>query len=316
MELHPVPGNEVPQGLVAGEVVGGDGTRLRYGICRRPEASRGTVCVFEGRGEFIEKYFETIEDLSERGFAVAILDWRGQGGSARRLKNPFRGHVASFRQYDEDLIAFMTGAVLPDCPPPYFALAHSTGGLVLLRALTTRNWFQKAVLSAPLIDFAPVPLPRVLVRVMARLAVLCGLGRLFVPTQARRPLEEKDFPDNRLTSDAVRFALAARTAVEAPQLGSGGPTFAWLDAAFSAVRELARQPRSSLFLAPVLIVAARDDKVVSADAIRRFAQQRPGVAAVFIEHARHELLQERDPVREQFWAAFDTFIGEGRGARS
>ena len=315
MEFHPVPGNEVPSGLVAGEVVSGDGTRLRYGICRRAGASRGTVCVFEGRGEFIEKYFETIEDLCQRGFAVAILDWRGQGGSGRRFKNPFRGHVTRFRRYDEDLIAFMTGAVLPDCPPPYFALGHSTGGLVLLRALTTRNWFQRVVLSAPLIDVAPAPLPRSLVRVMARLAVVCGLGGMFVPTQARRPFAEKDFPDNPLTGDLGRFSLAARTTREAPRLGTGGPTFAWLNAAFNAIRELARLPQSSLFLAPVLIVAPGDDRVVSADAIRHFAQQRPGVAAVFIEHARHELLQERDQVREQFWAAFDTFIGEGSVAR-
>ena len=311
MEFHPVPGNEVPDGLVAGEIVSGDGTRLRYGICRRAQASRGTVCVFEGRGEFIEKYFETIEDLCKRGFAVAILDWRGQGGSARRFKNPFRGHVSSFRGYDEDLVAFMTGAVLPDCPPPYFALGHSTGGLVALRALTTRNWFRRVVLSAPLIDFAPTPLPRSVVRVMARLAVVIGLGGAFVPTQLRRPFAEVDFPGNPLTSDPGRYSIAVRTTGEAPRLGTGGPTFGWLNAAFNAMRELARQPRSSLYLAPVLIVAARDDRVVSGDAIRRFAQKQPGVAVVFVDHARHELLQERDQVREQFWAAFDTFIGEG-----
>ena len=36
-----------------------------------------------GRTEYVEKYFETIGDILERGFAVAILDWRGQGGSGK-----------------------------------------------------------------------------------------------------------------------------------------------------------------------------------------------------------------------------------------
>jgi lysophospholipase len=308
MEFYPVAGNDVPEGLVAGELVTPDGTRLRYGLCRRGEALRGTVCVFEGRSEFIEKYFETVEDLSARGFAVAVLDWRGQGGSTRRLANPFRGHVTNFRRYDEDLAAFMTGVVLPDCPPPYYGLAHSTGGLVVLRALATRNWFLRVVLSSPLIDFAPMSPPRPIVRALAKLAVWCGLGRLFVPGQPRRPLRQEDFPGNRLSSDLVRFARAARTTDEAPGLGSGGPTFAWLNAAFNAIGALERQRATSLFLARVLIVAARDDRVVSVEAIRRFASRRPGVAAVIIDRARHELLQERNEVREQFWAAFDTFI--------
>ena len=46
----------------------------------------------------------------------------------------------------------MTQVVLPDCPPPYYVLAHSTGGHIILRLIRTRNWFKKCVLVAPLID--------------------------------------------------------------------------------------------------------------------------------------------------------------------
>ncbi len=43
--------------------------------------------------------------------------------------------------------------VLPDCPPPYFALAHSMGGAVMLRvAARGKRWFDRMVLSAPMID--------------------------------------------------------------------------------------------------------------------------------------------------------------------
>ena len=58
---------------------------------------RGTVAILGGRGEFIEKYFEVAEDLLSRGLAVATMDWRGQGGSERPLRNARKGHVDDFR---------------------------------------------------------------------------------------------------------------------------------------------------------------------------------------------------------------------------
>ena len=116
---------------------------------------RGTVCVFQGRGEFIEKYFEVVADLRRRGFAVATMDWRGQGGSARMLSNRSKGYVRSFADYDQDLAHFMKEIVLPDCQPPYIALAHSMGGNILLRnASLPGSWFSRMVLSAPMIDIA------------------------------------------------------------------------------------------------------------------------------------------------------------------
>ena len=95
--------------------------QLRYARWR-PTArrSQGTVCLFQGRARAIEKYFETIGDLRRRGFAVATFDWRGQGGSERRLRNPRKGHVDSFAEYDRDLDAFMQQVALPDCPPPHY----------------------------------------------------------------------------------------------------------------------------------------------------------------------------------------------------
>ncbi|MFX8715876.1 alpha/beta hydrolase, partial [Acinetobacter baumannii] len=78
--------------------------------------ARGTVCVLQGRAEFIEKYYETVRDLLVRGFAVATLDWRGQGGSERH-RNSRRGHVNEFDEYGLDLAAFLNQVVLPSCPP-------------------------------------------------------------------------------------------------------------------------------------------------------------------------------------------------------
>ena len=95
---------------------------------------KGTVVILPGRNECIEKYFETARNLSERGFSTATLDWRGQGGSDRLLRDPQRGHVQSFYDYARDLDQFFEEVVLPDCRGPYYVLAHSTGSLIALLA--------------------------------------------------------------------------------------------------------------------------------------------------------------------------------------
>src|SRR5262245_40779256 len=120
MDLVALAKNPVPSGAACGTFKGQDKIALRFA---RWEATRGprrgTVCLFHGRGEFIEKYFEVVADLRRRGFAVATMDWRGQGGSARLLANPRKGYVRSFADYDQDLAAFMKEAVLSDCQPPF-----------------------------------------------------------------------------------------------------------------------------------------------------------------------------------------------------
>src|SRR5664279_1192035 len=125
MDLFGIEGNPIPDGATVGTVVAADGVRIRFARWRATQRrGQGTVLVLQGRGEAIEKYFEVIGDLRKRGFAVATFDWRGQGGSERHLRNAMKAHVDSFAEYDRDLEAFTQHVLLPDCPPPYFALAH------------------------------------------------------------------------------------------------------------------------------------------------------------------------------------------------
>ncbi len=130
MKLVSIPANPVPAGAVMGVLKTPDGVSIRFARWPPPSDRKGTVCIFQGRIEFIEKYFEIVRDLNARGFAVATLDWRGQGLSDRMLRERRKGHVANFAQYDIDLETFMRDVVLPDCPPPLFALANSMGGAV------------------------------------------------------------------------------------------------------------------------------------------------------------------------------------------
>ena len=144
MKLVSIPANPVPDGVVTGAIETSDGVTLRFARWAPPPGRKGTVVVMQGRAEFIEKYFETVRDLHARGFAVATFDWRGQGLSDRRLSDRHKGYVRNFSHYITDLEAIMQQVVMPDCPPPYFALAHSMGGAVAIRACHEGSrWFER-----------------------------------------------------------------------------------------------------------------------------------------------------------------------------
>src|SRR5580704_8726072 len=206
MTLVSIPANPVPEDVVTGTLKTPDGVSLRFARWAPPPGRKGTVCLFQGRAEFIEKYFETVRDLRARGFAVATLDWRGQGGSERVLRNKRKGYVQSFSQYQIDLETFIHEVVLPDCPPPVFALAHSMGATILLRAAYAgHRWFDRMVLLAPMIAL-PGMRRMAGTRMTVRMLRLIGLGSLYVPGGDASTMLQRPFAGNLLTSDPVRYA--------------------------------------------------------------------------------------------------------------
>ena len=307
MKLVGIPGNAVPAGMVCEELKSSDGTPLRVAWMTHPDA-RGTVVNVNGRGDYIERYFETIRDLQARNFAVAIFDFRGQGASARPLRNRYRSLLKNFSAYDKDLKSVMTQCVLKRLPGPYLALGHSTGAHVLLRVLRKESWFLRVVLSAPLLGVHTGGWPMLVVRGLTSSFTLLGLGAVFLPGHLKRPLSNLGFEGNAFTSDPQRFQRDAAILAAEPQLGVGGPSFSWLRAALKSMDELARLGRSTKLTAPVLIIAAGADRIVDTKAAFNFAARVPGVSFITIEGARHELLCERTEIREQFLAAFDAFV--------
>lgn len=308
MKFIASPANPVPDHGIAGTIVTPDGVNLRIGRWEPPAARKGTVVVLQGRAEYIEKYFETVRDLRARGFAVATLDWRGQGLSDRALSDPQKGHIRSFSQYVTDLEAFMHQVVLPDCPPPYYALGHSMGGAIVIKACHDGSrWFERVVLSAPMIALRPSPLTRA-AGPLARLMRLVGRGSAYVPTNHAEPVGSEDFLGNLLTSDPVRFARNSAVLEQEPALGIGPPTIAWVDSALHLMKEFALPSYPAHVRQPMLLVAAGCDEVVSTPAIENFGMYLLAGRHLILPGAKHEILQEQDQFRSQFWAAFDAFV--------
>lgn len=311
--------NPVPSGAIVGMFQGYDGRPMRFARwlpTRTPH--RGTVCCFTGRSEFIERYFETIADLRRRGFTVAIMDWRGQGGSYRALANPRKGHIDDFSEYDRDLACFMQQEVLPSCPAPYYALAHSMGGHILMREASHEDsWFERIIVTAPMLEFHPsrVGAPDAVARCYAAVGTLIGLGASYVRGGGDELDTGNVFEGNPLTSDRERFERNMALAAAAPQLAIGAATIKWLHASYRSMAVLNEPTYAARVKVPLLLFVAGADTIVLPRAIEDFATRLKVGREVVLATARHEILQETDEIRARFWAAVDAYLGiEARAA--
>lgn len=306
-ELIATPDNPIPENAAVLVLKTRDGRRLRAATFPCRGRARGTVALFQGHNEFIEKYFETIEELRRRDLDVVALDWRGQAGSERELDDPRKGHIDDFSQYQRDLEAFVR-QVLSSRPKPWFALAHSMGAAILLDAAHIGHApFQRYVLTAPMIDLANLRFPRG-ARWLADTLDMCGLGGMYIPGGTGASFIEKPFDGNLLTTDPVRFARNAGILRVAPQLAIGDPTIGWVNAAFRLMKRFESPDFPRRIRAAILMFACGREAIVSNAAIERFAQNLNNGALVMVAAAKHEILMERDELRDQFWRAFDAFI--------
>jgi len=280
-----------------------DGTRLRLAAWAVPGEARGTVALLTGRNEFIEKYFETVADLLDRGFNVHMMDWRGQGLSDRPLANRMKGHVRDFTDYMDDLDLFV-GAI---AAPNLIVMAHSMGGHIVLRALAERPLLRRqvggAVVSAAMLGINTGRFSVTAARRLARSLSRAGLRGAQAPSP-----KETGAGFNVLTSDPERAGDQAWFIAREPRLALGSPTFGWLDAAFRSIAAIDLPGALEAIDVPVMLAVAGADQVVSPAAQRRAATRLRRATLVEIEGSRHEILKERDEFRGRFWAAFDSWL--------
>ncbi len=305
--------NPAPAGGIVTMARAVDGMAIRVARWHPEGDSLGTVVVCTGRAEFIEKYLEIVGELLGRRLTVVVFDWRGQGFSGRELSNRRKGHIDDFSIYERDLDALVGQVLGPFCPRPWFGLAHSMGGAILIaHARAGRSPFARIVTTAPMIDLYRLRLPG-LARLLAQVLDAVGLGAAFIPGGNARAAMSRAFDGNALTSDPARFNRFMALMAQDPQVAIGDPTIGWINSAFRLMAEFADAEYPRRILTPMLVFSAGDDRIVDNRAVERFAQRLKAGSVIAIPGARHEILMERDSVRSQFWAAFDAFI-PGSGA--
>ncbi|MGL4196184.1 MAG: alpha/beta fold hydrolase [Allorhizobium sp.] len=307
--LHATPGNPIPGTPLVGFFEGYRGVKLRYAVFRSSAPkTKGTIVLVHGRNESIEKYFETIREMNERGFWVATYDFRGQGGSQRLLKDARKGHVRRFDHYIRDLEIFLEQVVLPDTRLPFFLLAHSTGGLIALKAAPRlSNRIERMVLTAPFVGLGGQKTSPENIKRISALASFTGLGSITLTKD--EPL--KPFAGNPLTTDEFRFARNQKIMMDHPELTLGPPTARWIYESQKAIDDVRRPGHLASITVPTVIIAPGNDPIVPFHFQESLAQYFRAGQLVPIPGARHEILQEQDRYRTQAMAALFAFIPGG-----
>ena len=139
---------DAPEGARAFWLTASDGVRLRGVVWAG--GRRGTAVLFPGRTEFAEKYGRVAGRSVARGFAVAVIDWRGQGLSDRPPLNPMLGHVEDFRDYQRDVAALLELAAGLALPGPLLSRRALDGRLHRAPDPARAGDFCGAVFSAPM----------------------------------------------------------------------------------------------------------------------------------------------------------------------
>ena len=290
---------EGPDGGLAHWVEASDGLRLRIGHWPRTGA-RGTVLIFPGRTEYIEKYGRDARALAERGFAAVAIDWRGQGLAGRMLDDANIGHVGKFGDYQSDVRAMCAYAEAQGLPRPWYLLAHSMGGCIGLRALLEGLPVEAATFSGPMWGLALPPLLAPLAGPIILVSRLLGRANRSVPGQpAQTYVLRAGFEGTLLTSDPDMFAYMQRQLQTRPELALGPPSVQWLAEAIAETRALRAialpRTRCVTFL-------GTEERIVSTRAIRDVMARWPGGDLVMIEGGEHEVLMETPAHRQ---AIFD-----------
>mgnify|MGYP001282783213 CR=1 FL=1 len=286
-----------------------DKIRIRIGIWNTGSI-KGTIILQSGRTEFIEKYYEVINEFLERGFCVAMFDWRGQGLSDRLIKNPYIGHIGNFSFYDQELQEIIKSVYTPRCPKPWIGMGHSMGGcLVASTATNYPNIFNLIILCSPMLSLKiskPMELLGLAIGEISRLGFR-NSGFLQPEWKQRKGWHEMPFSENVVTSDEGRFNRGANLIKSNKNLALGGASLAWVHESIKRTRQIASPGWGKRITSPTLLLNASDDKLVDSKKNKLICQSIPNINVVEIE-GQHELLMEKDTIRKATWKEIDKFI--------
>lgn len=282
---------------------------------KRPEAM--IVCL-PGLSEFGEKYFELAHWALSKNMAFSVIDWVGQGLSSRYLKNPHKRHSTNFDEDINDLDLWIKQYVLRSAVVtdegrlPMVMLAHSMGGNIGIRYLQKHpDVFDYAAFSAPMLGIKalscmPVSFAKLITHFFKK-----KKGEDYVPGGSDWALQpDVSSPLSILTSDAKRGTINNIYSQHNEGLRIGNVTYQWIyDALQSCLLARGRKALKSIKV-PVLLSYATQETLISNTHIKRAAKIIPHVKSFEIKGSKHEILMERDEIRDQFINAFYSGIQE------
>lgn len=302
---------ELPEGGVEQFWMAPDGWPIRRIDLAPRHHARGSLLFMPGRGDFYEKYLESLEEWRDAGWHLTSLDWRGQAGSGRLGMDDSTGHVDDFGVWIEDLAAFWR-EWRGERPGPVALIGHSMGGHLALRALAQGRVDPDAlVLSAPMLGFAAGGAPFWSQKALGWAMLKLGDARRPAWSGGEKPASSLHARKGLLTHDARRYQQEMDWRAARPELAMGPASWGWMAAGLRSMETFMAPGVLERVETPVLILSTAADGLVCHRANLKAAQRLPhGEIMSFGPEAAHEILREVDAVRAPAMARIEAFLRE------
>lgn len=290
----------------------GNGQKLRFALVNPDGVAHGTILVTPGRREFIEKkYAEMGPELLARGFRLVFVEWRGQGLSSRSLDGTRkqRDHIVDFTKHIDDLNRFYDAVIIPNITGKLILHGHSMGAHLLLRWLIERpnTAVAGAFVTAPMMALSG-PVAHASANFLSWGSIKLGYGAEYAPMQHDYNDEDRAFAGNPLTHDPERFSIIEKYFTAYPDLIVGGVTWDWVHGAIKSMYATERRSRLERIHIPVLALVGNEDRVTPADEIIRYLKMLPKTETILVPGARHDILNEITPCRDEVWRQIEGFL--------
>lgn len=276
-------------------LTGKNDLQIAYRHFVHPEsAERKLIILVSGRAENMLKWSEPAYDFYHQGYDVLLFDHRGQGYSARLLKDVEKGHLDEFRFYVDDMAKIIEKITALFDYQTQYLIAHSLGSLISTYYLANCDHrINKAVLSSP---FYGVPLKHpIRDELIIAIMNLLGQGERYV--FGKGPYKQAHLAHNELSFCKTRMKWMNRVNRKNAELHLGGPTFRWVHLCLNAIRRLPNViPRIEI---PVLILQAEKEKIVENKTLEKLTALFPNARCEMVLNAKHEILFERDELRKE-----------------
>lgn len=290
-----------------------DGLRIRMGHWpQNPEGpARGTVLLFPGRTEYIEKYGRAAADFAQRGYSTVAIDWRGQGLADRLLGNRLTGHVLRFSDYQLDIAAVLEAVDALDLPRPLYLLAHSMGGCIGLRAVMEGLDVAACAFTGPMWGIQMAGATRPAAWALSWSSGWLGMGHQLAPgTRSQTYVLAEPFDNNALTRDSDMYRYMQRQMTDYPDLALGGPSLRWLNGALVEMAQLARRPAPDL---PCLTYLGSHERIVCPDRISARMAGWPGGRLEMVDGGEHEVMMDLPATRRMVFDGLAAHFGAHPG---
>ncbi len=308
-----------PKDFKWGKFEDDEGRNIRYGHIKTKLESKGTMIILPGFREPVEKYFETIRDMLDRGYDIWTIDWLGQGGSDRFLEdNGDRTHSESFDKTVKYFDKFIKEVVKPKEGDNLILNAHSMGAHLGLRYIQEfgKDLVKSAIISAPMFMVKTEKYPRAAAKILATFGYKTGGAEKYVP--GAKDYNDKDFDlvDSSVQITGINRYKSQMAIFKArPDLRASGPTYGWLYNAFKSMDILNDKKYLEEIEIPILMATPLNDDKVELEEQEKASKIMKNCKMIKFEDAGHEIWMESDKFRNKWLEEVDSFLAIGNQAQ-